>query len=76
MTLLCKIFGHRPAGPGWWGDIPYMKIKQAGTDGVNRIHCTAHHECERCGTEYLAGRLHLNSPVITRANREYKKSED
>lgn len=67
MGLVCRVFGHRPAGPGWWGDIPYMKIRECGVDGIGRIHGAAYHECEWCGEEYIAGRLHLNTPTITKA---------
>lgn len=59
-TLRCRLFGHRPAHDGWWGDIPYMDIRVGSTDGVGTIHAEAYHECKRCGLTFLAGRLHLN----------------
>ncbi len=65
--LTCKLFGHRHAKPGWWGDISYMKIETRGIDGIGRIHGAAYHKCERCGEHYLAGRLHLNDPAIVAA---------
>lgn len=67
--VLCALFGHRPEGPGWWGDVPYMRIRQGGTDNIGRIHGYCEHECRRCGKTYTAGRIHLNDAVILKALR-------
>jgi len=67
MNLLCKWFGHKLMPPGWWGNIPYMKIEQGPTDNIGRIHGRGYHDCHRCGETYLAGKFHINSSVITRA---------
>lgn len=67
MKLACHILGHSPSRNGWWGDIPYAEISQGGVDGIGRIHGTFHHKCHRCGTRFLAGRLHLNCRTIRSA---------
>lgn len=74
MRLLCKMFGHQPMENGWWGDIPYIKIRGGYVDNIGRVHGTAYHECRRCETEYLAGRLHFNTPAITKALNNGKAS--
>lgn len=72
--LTCKLFGHKPMKSGWWGDVPYMKIEQRGIDNIGRIHGAAYHKCDRCGTRYLAGRLHINDPVIVAALQDGQAS--
>lgn len=65
--LRCKILGHKPTPPGWWGDIPYGHLEGMAPDNVGRIHAEVRQECCRCGEFYLVARLHLNHPHIVRA---------
>jgi len=65
----CVFFGHRPA---LYGTQPvyFDRVRHDGTDSVGRVHVAAYHACDRCGVQYLAGRLHLTDPALTRAVAE------
>jgi hypothetical protein len=60
MSLLCKWFGHVPAYG--YGDIPgygYFEVSIGPMDGVGRIHANLYTHCERCGTRYRIGMIHV-----------------
>ncbi len=75
-ALRCRIFGHKTIPPGWWGDIPYVDIKQGATDHIGRIHGRLYHECHRCGQRYMVGRIHLNHPVILASLADHIPEQD
>lgn len=64
MRILCRLLGHKPRGSGWWGDVPYLRIKGGNRDNIGRVHGRAYHECARCGETYLVGRLHFTARDI------------
>jgi hypothetical protein len=59
MSLLCRMFGHRPPsetrGAGW----SYMDIKLGTVDGIGRQHAFLYGTCPRCEQDYLVGRTHV-----------------
>jgi hypothetical protein len=68
MKLLCWLFGHVPAYG--YGDAPgrgYFDVHVSVVDGVGRQHATLHCECERCGTNYQVGMIHV--PTLAQIER-------
>ena len=63
MRLLCTLFGHRPAfGYSHAENEGHFTVKGATIDGMGRIHVELWCDCERCGTNYKAGNIHLPLP--------------
>lgn len=64
MSILCKIFGHKP--PCYWQNIggDYIKLILEGVDGIGRQHARLKGECPRCKKEYWVGSTHV--PIINK----------
>lgn len=59
MSILCKLFGHKPHEHTYSGG-EYFRISTfRQIDGIGRIHATLYAKCARCGAEYRAGQIHL-----------------
>lgn len=81
--ILCKLFGHRPMKPGWYGDAKYGRVEGGNTDGINTMHFQIRKECDRCGTDYIMARFHhqrvleamvKHNPGLVRAELERQYS--
>lgn len=59
MSLICKLFGHKPpiysnnAG-GEYGTLQYNEI-----DGIGRQHASLYANCPRCGVSYHVMNTHV-----------------
>jgi len=58
VRLLCKLFGHRNIGSGWWGDGLYGDVALCAIDGIGQTHFTVNKTCHRCGKRYIVARFH------------------
>jgi hypothetical protein len=59
-NLLCKMFGHRPAfGYAHREGEGYFRVRIGPTDGMGVVHADLLCDCERCGTNYRVGKIHL-----------------
>ena len=68
MSIICKLFGHKP-GMGYYkrdGD-GYLTVTGGPVDALGTEHASVLSECARCGTTFKVGNLHLND------GRVYKK---
>jgi hypothetical protein len=60
MSVLCVLFGHRPAfGYGNREGTGYFRTKFYAVDGCNVMHASCHCTCERCGEFYQVGMIHV-----------------
>lgn len=71
----CKLFGHTWTG-GWYGDLPYFKIEQRGTDGLGRVHANLYFECDRCNKKVMSGHIHLTDNTISHLYAEINSLKD
>lgn len=65
MSLLCKLFGHKP-GMGYYkrdGD-GYLTVTGGPIDGLGTEHARVFSECARCGESFQVGKLHLNDGKV------------
>lgn len=63
MNILCKLFGHKvDTGYGAYEGSKYLNVRGGAVDGIDRVHCSLHTECERCGTSFQVGMIHL--PIV------------
>lgn len=54
------VLGHK-LPRGYDNDVPYLRITNIVTDGINRQHARLEVECERCGEMYHVANTHLVS---------------
>ena len=59
MSVLCKLFGHKPlTTAGWKGGVGYANIVGAPMDGLGTVHYHLQAECPRCGEKYRICNVH------------------
>ncbi|WP_289241666.1 hypothetical protein [Delftia sp.] len=58
MSILCRLFGHKPRERDYSGG-EYMRVARGPVDGIGREHATLYARCLRCEQEYRAGQIHL-----------------
>lgn len=62
MNIICKLLGHK-IRPGHYGyGERYLDVTVGPVDGIDRVHADLHTECERCGTRFKVGKIHL--PIV------------
>ena len=75
MSLFCKLLGHKiPAGYHGYGE-KYLDVRVFAVDGIDRIHARLSVECERRGTEFDVGNIHLPMLEQYEANMLVRKAK-
>lgn len=59
MSILCGIFGHKAFDKNSYHGAEYGRVREAGTDGIGRVHMVLLCKCPRCDEEYIVGRFHM-----------------
>ena len=65
LKLTCVLFGHQPETGchGREGE-GYFQVISEGIDGIGTTHARLMTRCERCGTRYQVGKIHLPKKVV------------
>lgn len=75
MSMFCKLLGHK-IQPGYYGyGEKYLHVKVYAVDGIDRIHANLSTECERCGTMFQVGKIHLPQLTQHEANLLVERSK-
>lgn len=71
-NIICRLFGHRPMKPGWYGDAKYGAVQQGPIDGLGTMHFSITKDCDRCGENYIMARFHHHR--VLEAIEKYRNS--
>ena len=75
MSFLCDLLGHKiPKGYHGYGE-KYLDVRVFAVDGIDRIHANLSTECERCGTKFNVGNIHLPMLDQSDANKLVRKEK-
>lgn len=77
MSILCRLFGHKPEY-GYCGvsGTGYFTVRNIIADGIGRFHADLICKCERCGLVYQVGKIHLPTTADKAAADPYGEHKD
>ena len=77
MSIICKLFGHKP-GMGYYNHDGggYLTVIGGPIDGLGTEHARVFSECPRCGERFKVGNLHLSDGRVHKEGLKMTTKEE